>query len=67
VCPELTPKKLIANPTLGLIIALKASVGVHDRHREISDSGMEKSMKDNISEYQTRKAMEGEGPCLSLW
>jgi hypothetical protein len=65
--PELTPEKLIANPTLGLIVALKASVGVHDRHREISDSGMEKSMKDNILEYQIWKVMEGEGPCLSLW
>jgi hypothetical protein len=59
MCAELTPKKLIANPSLGLIIALKVSVGVHDWHREISDSGIEKGMKDNFSEYQTRKAMEG--------
>jgi hypothetical protein len=30
MCAELTPKKLIANPSLGLIIALKVLVGVHD-------------------------------------
>jgi hypothetical protein len=66
MCAELTPKKLIANPSLGLIIALKVSVGVHDRYQEISDGGMEKGMKDNLSEYQTRKAMEGGRAYLSL-
>jgi hypothetical protein len=37
-----------SQPSPGLINALKVSVGVHGRHQEISDSWMEKSMRDNF-------------------
>jgi hypothetical protein len=40
MCIELTSKKLIANLSSGLIIALKVSVGVHDRQGGIDGAGL---------------------------